>query len=531
MADKLLFILLAEEFGGTKFGPFEGIEIRFGSDPQNSEITLPEALGVLPEHVKVIKQRDGSFILAPVERSAGVFIWRAGGKPRQINSPIAMQAGDGFSLVTAEGPRFYVSLEDKPLADKSGPKQGLGAAANRLSGQGLLAEIQRVGLAKAVATNTGAVAMKAWTFIKSGSFLQPRYIIVGLMMVTGYVMAMGTGCAALKLYSDLGTAKENYEEVNVDLQSCEAGTDEDTLETATEGVLGGGEWVTTLQRDPELSAAYQKKLTSAFSNRNEYKWVIKESNSDVTRLRSQLRDKMEPGIADVLAFAAAVKAGNQRDWNVILEDAGGNRACRRGPLQLTYRQAHRLELDELQLDAAVLPEVANSVDKEEKQEALEQTAANARVQAEFDNDTVDYEGASLQGGYQCLFVEGEDHRDDIRELANALADQVGDNAAGVPRPGRDFWIAARLVKFGASDFEYGYDDIELVSQAPSTVLDSMEATDAQKRFAIDTAAEIMARAVVIRCTARLDQTPAEHLGEPAPRSDCLLLNYLAGAGC
>ena len=42
------FLQLAPEFGGTKFGPFEHVEIRLGSDPANSDITLPEALGAAP---------------------------------------------------------------------------------------------------------------------------------------------------------------------------------------------------------------------------------------------------------------------------------------------------------------------------------------------------------------------------------------------------------------------------------------------------------------------------------------------------
>ena len=38
------FLQLAPEFGGTKFGPFDQGEVRLGSDPSNSDITLPATL-------------------------------------------------------------------------------------------------------------------------------------------------------------------------------------------------------------------------------------------------------------------------------------------------------------------------------------------------------------------------------------------------------------------------------------------------------------------------------------------------------
>ena len=69
MAETVTFLELAPEFGGTRFGPFTGFEIRLGSDPTRNDITIPESLGVAPEHVKVLRQPDGSFILAPVDRS------------------------------------------------------------------------------------------------------------------------------------------------------------------------------------------------------------------------------------------------------------------------------------------------------------------------------------------------------------------------------------------------------------------------------------------------------------------------------
>src|SRR4051794_10756500 len=103
MARAVTFLQLTPEFGGTKFGPFEGSEVRLGSDPGSSDITLPETLGVAGQHVKVLRQQDNSFILAPVDRAAPVFHYRAGtARPKQVTAPLAVAAGDAFSLVTPE---------------------------------------------------------------------------------------------------------------------------------------------------------------------------------------------------------------------------------------------------------------------------------------------------------------------------------------------------------------------------------------------------------------------------------------------
>src|SRR5688572_3538386 len=131
MARTVTFLQLAPEFGGTKFGPFDQVEVRLGSDPSNSDITLPETLGVAPQHVKLLKQQDDSFILAPVDKSAAIFHFRSGtARPKQVLAPTAIQSGDAFALVTPEGPRFYVQVEKDAkaiaaqAADSSGPAFG-----------------------------------------------------------------------------------------------------------------------------------------------------------------------------------------------------------------------------------------------------------------------------------------------------------------------------------------------------------------------------------------------------------------------
>ena len=64
MGKTVTFLQLSPEFGGTRFGPFEVVEIRLGSDPDQNDITLPETLGVAEQHVKVLRQQGVMYMEA-----------------------------------------------------------------------------------------------------------------------------------------------------------------------------------------------------------------------------------------------------------------------------------------------------------------------------------------------------------------------------------------------------------------------------------------------------------------------------------
>ena len=117
MKDLAIYLRLTPEFGGTRFGPFEKLETRLGSDPDLCNIVLPESLGVQPVHALVLKQGDTNTIVAPADRAANLYLWRQGERrPSQITSPPALRSGDGFSLVTEDGPRFIMEIDYLPPA-------------------------------------------------------------------------------------------------------------------------------------------------------------------------------------------------------------------------------------------------------------------------------------------------------------------------------------------------------------------------------------------------------------------------------
>ena len=192
MSKRSTFLQLSPEFGGVRFGPFDGAEIRLGSDESRNDITLPEALGVSGQHVRVLIQSDGSYIIAPVERTASVFHWRSGSnRSKHIAAPMAVNAGDSFSLVTAKGPMFTIQQVSgkKQIAEAAEASEGPGLPGlgrmrgfGRLSGSGLAGEVKRRGLAKVLTSSTGHFINNTWTFVRTGQLFSPRYVVTGLII-------------------------------------------------------------------------------------------------------------------------------------------------------------------------------------------------------------------------------------------------------------------------------------------------------------------------------------------------------------
>ncbi len=524
MAETVTFLQLAPEFGGTRFGPFVGYEIRVGSDPNRNDITVPESLGVAPEHVKILRQPDDTFILAPVERTATLFYWRAGAtRPTQLNAPRAVQDGDGFSLVTAEGPRFYILLENdkKRALEKAKESEGPGAAGlgKNLNSRGIMAEIKRVGLAKALTSKMGNGLMKVWTFIKTGQFLSPMYIIMGMTMLSGYLFAGGSTCAAVNFRSKNTTLKNDLAECQA-TASLSKGTDGEYLtgQEIVERILGDDEWSETLSGDPDLENAFKKGLRRVFESPEDYQDVYRP-NSDFAQFKKAIDGSSMPEpVSRVLAYAAAKPTFN-REWDVV-ENSNGDEVCGRGPLRMTFAQGYQLELRDVQPDAFVGRTRLDTVELEERIRATADAVnADVRIAGNIDQDN-----AGKSGLDSCAFVMDDDDRVQVSTLVRTLNREIGVNAKKLPKESEPFWIAARLVKFYAADFERGYGDLDFGQRRKSPTLVLDDVTQNRRDYAISKAGEVIARAVAMPCIAHFDEklrtAPPEYLGELPHVADC-----------
>jgi hypothetical protein len=549
MALTQTYLELAPEFGGTRFGPFKNLEIRLGSDPDSNDIVLPESLGVLPNHVKLISQGDGSFIVAPIERTAGVFTFRSGGSPKQVTSPIAIQGGhdpmtaDAFALVSQEGPRFYVLLIQSRGEQKT-KESDFDRAKKRLSGKSLMAEIQRQGLVTFLTTRGGAEVQRWTTFITTGAILRPRYLVSGVAVMAGWLFAGGLGLVACQ--SALGAAK-----VQKDLDGCRtdvallSGGDGDriTLETHTARILGDGtlstSWRLALKNDPEFLDEYRKELANLLASdarRERLRWVYRRQNSDFTRVRTAMLQARWPAEAvRVLPYIAALEGtGENREWTFIEMDSLGKEACGRGPMAITWRQAHQLGLSNVSLDAPMAYQLWGAAGADDKQNALKGTAASLRGFATPDDlGSIHRRPADNQQDVVCMFNGNEDvpddprSRDNLRELIDGLGSTLGPSAKGVPPVDSTLGLQSRLLRFYAADYNGDMTQIDLSrgDSMPSMMLNEAKRV---KPYAMQQAAAALAKAVAIPCLARLDRDYDElpidkTIGKVPDPLDCIII--------
>jgi len=529
-----LYLQLSEEFGGTKFGPFPGAEIRLGSMQGANDIVLPEALGVMPEHVKIIKQGADSYIVAPTERTAAVFIFRSDGRPgKQITTPVALGPMDGFSLVTMEGPKFIL-IAQMPAPKKDDAKSSFDRAKKGLSAGSFMEEIKRQGLAKVMTSQAGYIFRTVKVFIVSGAIFSPRNIIMMMMVGTGYIMAGAAGCTACAMQAQMSTQSTKLDDLEDSLSLCEGADGEDpTVATLTTGILKERKWTDTLLGDDTLRKAYIDKLKGVFAREKKYRWVYKKSNSDFTKFQKAL-SKVPAGVSRVLAYAAANEQYvKNREFFLIKADSEGNKRCGRGPAAITYRQAVTMKFSTVQPDALVEGYIAQGNDKDLKEEQLKKSIGGNAEEIDFDGAEIGANGAGLQGDFSCLYLEGEDDRMGPSSMKKPFQKFLGKNAKKVPGEGDDYWVAARLMKFYVADWRFGGEDVTFNSStAPTDALG--EPSPSQKEYVINNTATLMARSVAIPCMARLDKQVKEapsHMADAWPTLvQCGVLRLLIERG-
>lgn len=537
---QVTYLQLSPEFGGTRFGPFRGVEIRLGSDPEVNDISLPADLGVAPQHLKVLQQGENTFIVAPIDRTATVYIWRKNSnKPKQIVTPMAVTPGDSFSLVVPEGARFTIETGTlRQNKERTGDSMADKAMKRMPTSRGIFDEIKRRGFAAVFTTRLGNAFMNVWRFVATGQIFSPVYIVAGLMMVSGWFMAGGVGCGAFSLNSsknDFADKWRTCEDQRMGLNENDGGVQ--TVPTLTRSILQDDQWKPTLRDDRTLNTKYATVLVNRFGRKDGYRWAYRNKSNKFASFNRGIK-QLPPALTATLAYIAAKPSTvGYREWTVV-EDSEGKEVCARGPLKLTYRQAVRLGLENVQLDRLVTRSVALSQDMAEKREELLKTAEFEGIDElpNLDGTTFADGGAEVQGGRECLHLEGPDDREDMAALTRAIRTQLGATASGLPGEGAPYWIGHRLAKLAAMDFAYQYDGLKFNAnnQGPIANLEAQDVTGKRVEFAADFVAGVMADAVAAKCMAVLDKdmsdSPPEHMGELPTLENCAVLKAFVEYG-
>lgn len=109
-SDRALVLKLSENLGGTRFGKFRNCKVSIGWG-MNNQIIIPQSFGVQEIHASVDIREGHEILLIAESPNSAVFVWKNSAQtPTQIHKTSLLQQGDSFSLVSKEGPRFFVEL-------------------------------------------------------------------------------------------------------------------------------------------------------------------------------------------------------------------------------------------------------------------------------------------------------------------------------------------------------------------------------------------------------------------------------------
>ncbi len=513
-----LYLQLTPEFGGTRFGPFEGLEVRLGSGRDRCHIVLPESFGVLAEHAKVIRQGPDNLILAPAERTATIFLWKAGARrPEQLSTPTAIRPGDGFSLVTPSGPRFEVVLDELPPEIKKQREESakrVGVGRRRLSAKSMGEEGKRQIWTRLLVLGPAQLIQRAVIFVKSGAIFQPRNIFLGITILGGYIFGGAAMCSRSSSKKQLGTTTTRLESCETQLgvlaNRGENVAEWDFAELAGQ-ITGSVQIGASLEEDDALLSAVKAEARNLMADSKRYAWLIEKSGRGRARdfalwreevVASEDFDNHTRNLVIWLAAPPGLSTGEFDEW----EDSTGRMVCGRGPLRMSYRQG-------LHLGLSVLPdaykpgvESASLDDVGYRDQLLGETLGSALQPVPEGSFQSTYAKAD-QG--LCVYVEGEDDRQRINKILRRLAENLGSSANNAPDSALTHGATMRVAKYWAGDLplmDFTKPDGTSVdfsdpSSPPSALLSQL---DSGGEWALKQTARTIARSIVLPCRARLE---------------------------
>ena len=262
---------LSPEFGGTRFGPYEGLEVRLAR-PDRCHIALRADMGIHPEHAKLFRESDRNLILAPSDRTASVFLFRGNGdRPIQLTTPTAVRPGDAFTLGTVGGPRFIIELDLLPeeIREERAAKRNKSSSRSRLSKESMGREAKRQAFSYILVMGPAQMAQRAITFIKSGAAFQPRYIFLGVAMFGGWILGGVSMCNSRGLKSDLQVTNQRYENCEQELSFAEnlgGNSAEYSFDQLAANIVGSTLLGEALEQDAALRNLVKKKAKTVFAN-------------------------------------------------------------------------------------------------------------------------------------------------------------------------------------------------------------------------------------------------------------------------
>ena len=550
---KALYLRLSPEFGERRFGPYEQGEVRIGSDMQSCAIHIGN-LGALPIHAKIFLQNDNELILSPSERSAEIFIWRRNRNPERIMGATIIKPGDAFSIVQETGVKFIVEWDDLPKElqeqrEKEASRAGVGRS--RLSADSMKTEVKRQAFSQLLVFGPMQLLQRAMTFIKSGAIYQPRNIIAGTVLLSGWILGGSMSCRKRSLqtsYNNQSTVLNTCNQ-NLDYYKDLTTTENFTLTKAIGEITKSPQLAQLLKKDKKLMQLVKDKSLS-LSDQPSPKWLNSDKDTAYSRemkkwisaIRSAKETEIDLETQKLLIWLMTHEDKSNKEF-IRIPNVNDEKVCGRGILNLTYRQGVHLNLT-VQPDAPYKGNAAK-LSQEAKvsklKQTIEETLGNAdeneNVQElinSLNNQETNVEqlenNAAVQ--YYCIYAEGEDDRKEFNTLKQRLKEQVGVGIKNLPKEDDALASASRIAKIFLADLEEGDFRKENDLTFSSTLSSSLDRYDAEGSKVLESTAEVIARSIVFPCKTQLKGSDnaklllggeeGEFLPEPIP---CLVFDW------
>jgi hypothetical protein len=537
--DLVLYLALTPEFGGTRFGPFEGLEARLGSDGNRCHITIPEAFGVATEHCKVLRQGPDNLLVAPADRTAAVWVWKGDARrPVQATSPTAVRPGDSFALVSPEGPRFVIELGPLPpeiQAERERAKRSKRGFRDLTAG-GFATAGKDLILARLMTLSPLQMVMRGWHYIASGAIWNPRVLLLLAMASGGYVASAVAGfnaCAARKEAAGFKKQADTCQESLAYAEGMGGNVDNFNFDQLASTITGVNALGLAMQKDPQFLELVKTEAKKIAANPEHYSWLYEKSarSEEFSKWRERVEkaDGLDPDVRRMLPYLAATRNRVKGPWDRVV-DSQEVEVCGRGPLRLTYRQARNLGLASVQLDAYVAGDATQVAQQEAERAALLQKTAQAALEVAPTELPPSLAEVVKQGQSTCVRADGDDDREDLQKLGSMLDDQLGKDAMFVPAAETGFGLVARVAKLYAADvpnLRWTDDKNAMLDFRRGTPTGAV-ADLVGKQWVLERTAEVFARALVLPCEGVLDgdRDRAEATFGTLPAAvPCLVLNY------
>ena len=205
--------------------------------------------------------------------------------------------------------------------------------------------------------------------------------------------------------------------------------EEPTLPDLVYNITSSNEIRAAIEDDPVLREKTLERA-SVLVRSKEFKWLLKGKGlafNNLERWHKSIdnldESELDSGTAYVLKWMGGDKEPSE--YNTFYNyNSGDNPVCGKGPLRLSYRQAHNLGIT-AQPDAYHDGDIEVLDDPEAREELIQITLREAGVIERYEEDeeppVYEYGETSPTRGSHCIYRDVADNRGQISSLLNSLS--------------------------------------------------------------------------------------------------------------